>query len=86
MTGTVTLTYAEGGAADDGEYQIQWDHENSRLRLADGSWVDIPNDGGYTLTCTKGSIEVDVVKNNLPGADDTGTARIVPARTLASIP
>jgi hypothetical protein len=72
--------------ADDGEYAVQWDVSESKLKLADGQWVSVTGSGTYTLSCTKGSIAVDVVVAALPEEDAAGTARIVPARNLAPVP
>lgn len=71
---------------DDGEYSIAWDKSGSTLALDGGTPVTVTGDGEYTLTCDKGSIKVNVVEDNLPGTDDSGTVRIVPARNLAAVP
>ena len=72
--------------AHDGEYAMQWKKATSKLKLGDGPEVVISGNGTYTLTCTQGSVSVGVVAGDRPGSDANGVLRVVPARTLASVP
>jgi hypothetical protein len=74
--------------ADDGEYSIEYNKTANTLKLNDGAAQGITVDGIYTLTSSSpaGSIKVYVTVNDLPTVNATGTVRIVPARTPASVP
>ena len=89
ISGVTVQAYGATWTADDtkdGDYNVAWDKDASTLKLDTGAAVSISGDGQYTLTCTHGSIKVDVVEASLPGADDNADVRIVPARTQASVP
>jgi hypothetical protein len=69
------------------EAQIdEWNEFPPTLKLDTGAAVEISSDGPYTLTCTHGSIKINVTKALLPGADTSANVRIVPARTQADVP
>jgi hypothetical protein len=73
--------------ADDGEYSIEYNKTANTLKLHDGAAQAVVN-GINTLTSSSpaGSIKVYVTVNDLPTVNATGTVRIVPARTPASVP
>jgi hypothetical protein len=75
----------------DGDYTMEaqideWNEFPPTLKLDTGDAVEIESDGPYTLTCTHGSIKINVTLTGLPEADTSANVRIVPARTQADVP
>jgi hypothetical protein len=74
--------------SNDGEYPITFDKTAITLKLNDGTPKRITGSGFFRLSSTspQGEISVDVDQPFLPNTDTTSKVRIVPARTLDSIP